>query len=859
MSPDMLGRQIGHIRIETAIGRGGMGNVYRGWDEKLQRRVALKTIRGQHRLDQATRGRFMREARILSKLDHPGICRIYDLIEYPDCDFLVLEYIDGATLTRLIRDDRLDAGRKLEVAETVARILAVAHAEGIAHRDLKPDNVMVTADEQVKILDFGLSRSVVAEDASAIVPRPDSVQPSFMAASDKEDDRDTLAIHSSDSGTLEANLTEAGSVIGTLRYMSPEQARSEATTESTDLFSLGIILQELFTGKNPYPPGINPTKLLLDIQRGMIPPVDGLDPELAGLIEQLKDPLPGRRPSAAEAAARLASIRERPRRRRERRLRLALGALASGLMLGAVLLTWWLSRAPAALDLQPGERIAILPFSDRTGKTPWVEAGLRELVVRNLEKLPAAALVPLDQIEEALPASIFERLEPMSDRDLAAFRRSVGAHAVVQAWIESEREQYKLNYRISAAERHVTRQLWGANLPMLGERLGVMLAEELRLGTLKTVSHDPFASQAYGIGVHLLRTRGAKAARPLFESCLVLDPDLHWGLLRLAQCEEQLGRWKEGVRQAERARLAAEASHDPALAAASLNLLGGLASARADYAAATHFLQQALDLEMTRRDKAGQATALFQLGVLAFTKGDWLTARERFLKALELERHTGDHPGETDAINYLGLIALNTREYDEAARLLTEARSLADGYGDRRRRALATVNLGSIAQRENRPEAAEALWRESLADLRACGDRRNELIVLNNLGVLQLDRNDFKGAAATYGELTRLAEGLGDRVMEAAAHLNLALSLLNQGQVEEAGRHLDRVMSLETWVRDDPECFAIRAQQASGANRPAEAVELMEESRRRSGKAWSDSRQATLEEYRLAARQTASP
>jgi len=855
MSQDMPGRQIGHIRIETAIGRGGMGQVYRGWDEKLQRRVALKTIRGQHRLDQATRGRFMREARILSKLDHPGICRIYDLIEYPDCDFLVLEYIDGLTLTRLIRDHHPPPERTLEIAEQIARILAVAHAEGVAHRDLKPDNVMVTHDGQVKILDFGLSRTRLAGEPSGITPRAGS-DPAVEAARtirDQEDALDTLAIPSSDSGTLEADLTEEGSVIGTLRYMSPEQARSEPASEASDLFSLGILLHELFTGRHPYPADINPGKLLLDIQRGALPPLTGLDPVLAALVSRLTNMAPDRRPSAAEAADALAAIRQRPRLRRQRRLRITLWVTAAMLLLLAVLCTWWLSRRPAFPEFQPGERIAILPIADRTGRVPWVRTGLRELVVRSLEKLPEAVLVPLDQIEEAMPARILERSDALGPAEVAALQKVVGAHAAVESWIENEQDEYRLTYRISVAGRQVHRQLRGVSLPVLGERFGLMLAEELQLGSLKVQSHDPFASQAYGTGVHLLRTRGAKAARPLFEASLVVDPDLSWSLLRLAQCEEQSGRWDEAVRQARRALQAAEAHQDQSLAAAALTILGGLASARADYPAANGYLQQALKLASERGDKAGQATALFQLGQLAFNRGDWVPARERFLQALELERKSGDHPGETDSINYLGLIELNTRNYAEAERLLRQARSLAEGYGDRRRRALASVNLGSIAQRREQPEAAEALWRESLADLRACGDRRNELIVLNNLGVLQLDRNDHSGAAATYEELVQLAGKLGDRVMEAAAHLNLALALLNQDQPGAAAPHLDRVMALETWIRDDPECFAIRAMLAERLHQSARALELMEESRRRSGQAWSQSRQEILEQYRRAA------
>ena len=126
------------------LGRGGMGEVYNGFDETLKRRVALKAIRAEHRLSPQARTRFLREAQILSQLDHPQICRIFDYVEGPDADYLVLEFIEGRSLRASIRGG-LDSSLKLRIAEQVVEVLAVAHAAGVVHRDLKPENVMVTA------------------------------------------------------------------------------------------------------------------------------------------------------------------------------------------------------------------------------------------------------------------------------------------------------------------------------------------------------------------------------------------------------------------------------------------------------------------------------------------------------------------------------------------------------------------------------------------------------------------------------------------------------------------------------------------------------------------------------------------
>jgi tRNA A-37 threonylcarbamoyl transferase component Bud32 len=161
------GQKIGHIRIEECLGAGGMGAVFVGFDEKLQRRVALKAIRSD-RLDAVTRRRFLAEARVLSQLDHPNICRIHGYLEGEEEDFLVLELIPGRTLRQALAAG-IEPRDRLRIAEEVARALAAAHERGVVHRDLKPDNVMLTEALEAKVLDFGLARSA-EDDGTESVP-----------------------------------------------------------------------------------------------------------------------------------------------------------------------------------------------------------------------------------------------------------------------------------------------------------------------------------------------------------------------------------------------------------------------------------------------------------------------------------------------------------------------------------------------------------------------------------------------------------------------------------------------------------------------------------------------------------------
>ena len=296
VSDPVLGRMVGNIRLSEVLGSGGMGRVYGGVDEKLGRTVAVKVIRSNQMLGLEARARFLREAQVLSRLNHPQICQVYDYVEGAENDYLVLELVRGRDLGEAIREE-VPRPRALRIALQLAEVLTLTHSRGITHRDLKPENVMLTDAGEIKVLDFGLAR----QEEEPPEPAPES-------ASSETRVSELVAGGSSVETVL-------GTVMGTIVYMSPEQARGESASPPSDIYSLGLLLQELFTGEVPYDSRSTLKELLIATAGGESPAADGLPRELANLIEAMKSAEAEDRPTAPEVAERLRWIIDKPRRR----------------------------------------------------------------------------------------------------------------------------------------------------------------------------------------------------------------------------------------------------------------------------------------------------------------------------------------------------------------------------------------------------------------------------------------------------------------------------------------------------------------------------------------------------------------
>src|SRR5437773_2095826 len=248
---DLIGQSIGHYRIESLIGVGGMGEVYLARDDRLRRKVALKLVPEHLTADETQLRRFKTEARAASALNHPNILTVYEIGAEGNRQFIATEFIEGKTLRASLACGRMNLHDALEIAVQVASALAAAHETGVVHRDIKPENIMLRPDGYAKVLDFGIAKLTEQQPAS--------------------DDHNV--------GTTTVLQTRPGSVLGTAHYMSPEQARGQTVDARSDIWSLGAVLYEMVGGNKPFP-GETPSDCVASILKTEPPPLSGGLPDV---------------------------------------------------------------------------------------------------------------------------------------------------------------------------------------------------------------------------------------------------------------------------------------------------------------------------------------------------------------------------------------------------------------------------------------------------------------------------------------------------------------------------------------------------------------------------------------------------
>lgn len=507
-SRSMIGRTLGHYRVSSLLGAGGMGEVYRARDLRLDRDVAVKILPEHLAQDADALHRFEREAKAVAALSHPNILSIFDFGTEENTSYAVMELLNGETLRARLQRGAIDWREAVEIGVAIAEGLAAAHAKGIIHRDLKPENIFLTGSG-VKILDFGIARvkHLISPDSATL--------------------------------TSTSNTTEPGVLMGTIGYMSPEQVKGESAEAPSDIFSLGCLLYEMISGQRPFARSTT-AEMIAAILDAEPPALSGAKKkfpvEIERVIRHCLQKKPGERYQSArdlvfDLRAMLTgkSINAPIPKTSKRRARLAIryGAVALTVLLAVAAWLFWGNRPVGAID-----SLAILPLVNASGDAnlEYLSDGITDSLINNLSQLP--------QLRVMARGTVF------SYKGKEVDPRKVGEELKVRAVFTGRMIQLgdTLNIQADLVNANDGSQIWGnrysrklADTQSLLEELARQISENLKLKlsgaeqqqVTKRHTENPEAHQLYLKGrfyTNQNTTEGLKKGIELMTRAVELDP-----------------------------------------------------------------------------------------------------------------------------------------------------------------------------------------------------------------------------------------------------------------------------------------------------------------------------------------------
>ncbi|HVF61770.1 MAG TPA: tetratricopeptide repeat protein [Thermoanaerobaculia bacterium] len=789
----------GRYRILELVGVGGMGVVYRALDEQLGVEVAVKTLRGELAPDEALLDRFRKELILARQVSHRNVVRIHDIGHDGPLHFLSMDFVPGRSLREVLEQEGpMPPERALAIGRQLAEALDTAHREGVVHRDLKPANVLIGDGDRAYVTDFGVARSLRS-----------------------------------------AGLTRPGSVIGTLDYLSPEQAKGEEVDGRSDLYALGLLLFEMLSGKLPFAGGTDTEVLAqrLAAQPRNLTELGVAAPRgLRAVIKRLlaRDPA-DRYQTAGELLADLdrGITGLRPALRLPRRGR---WAAAAALVLVALAAAGWLvwrrgglgradgaPAATAAAPAKPRHAVAVLPLADQTGRPDlaWAGPGLAEMLAAALAESPELRVVDSARVLSTLadlklpagplPAAQLGQLADLLDADrlVTGSLRAVGGRVRVDLRLVAA-DLPNLPAEPLAAERGRAEEVLDL-VAELGRALRARLTVEPVPEASEVASAVPAAAAAYAEGVgHLLRGEPLKAA-PVLERATAADPAFAAAWVRLAHAQQALGhddRALAAVRQAlgrlqgSRSRLASEAralearlAGDPERARRlqeelvarypnDLEARVALAEARAEEG---ELAPAAAELKRVVALDPDHPRAWFLLGKYSIMTGQNRAAvDDHLVHAMVIQNRLGNEQGKAEVLNALGVAYGKLGDHEVALRHYQQAAELRKKIGDDRGYASTLRNLAAAHTVRGEGAKAEELLGEGLAILERIGDRAGVADLHNDFGVLAEERGDPQEALDHYRRALQERKALGERLGLAQSLNNVGFAYYLLGQYDNA-------------------------------------------------------------------------
>jgi tetratricopeptide (TPR) repeat protein/predicted Ser/Thr protein kinase len=808
----MAGRTITHYRVIKEIGRGGAGTVYEAQDTKLGRKVALKVLSGEVASDPQRVQRFVREAQAASAINHPNIATIYEIDDFDGTTFIAMEFVEGGTLRDRMAAGPLPFDEILAIATQLSGALARAHELGIIHRDIKPENVCVRPDGLIKILDFGLAKlmpgaSGGAEDAARVA------------------------------------LTVEGVVMGTARYMSPEQASGKPVDARTDVFSVGAILYEMATGRPAFAGG-NHLEILYSVVNSAPQPIPGelgVPREFRSVVARaLAKAAVDRYPDCGALAADLAQFADAGAGGRATPVTApgVGGDTPTGV---ASQETTWTSATgvvsgpvgrPAA-ETAPTS-IVVLPFRNTTGNPDagWMSAGIQEMLTSDLARVASLRVVPSERLAELMTdlklgrdstfdeatlktvgeflsadtivSGSFVKLGPASRIDASVRRPATGETVGIKAEAKDEADLLNVVAHLAAEVRRAVQADGGRDLitTMVGVR----------------GSDDPEAIRAYIEGLSRLHEGSNLEAIERFGEAVERDQDFALAYTYLGEALENSGRTQEAKQQVHKAvekigslsrpdalfvtAREAMTSGEIPRAIEALEQLTGLLPNNLDAfyeLAQAHELTGQWDEALRNLERVigldpKFVGALFALGRVHIKRGSSREALDFLYRALSLNTLLGNEEGRATVLNAIGLAHFGIDQYDEAVKFYNESLEIKRKIGDRRGESATLSNMAVALQVKGDYERAVATYQEALEISEDLGDDQGTAENLINMGTVYEEQGQLDEALASYRRALKLEQDLGDRMAEILCLNDIGNIYLKQAKLDDAEVYFDRAL-----------------------------------------------------------------
>jgi eukaryotic-like serine/threonine-protein kinase len=799
----------GRYRIRRLLGMGGMGAVYRVHDDELDRDVALKLIRSDIGENPEALERFRREIQLSSKVTHKNVLRVYDLGASEGIRYLTMQFVEGEDLSTVLkRERRLPTPRLTHIFRQLLEGLIAAHEQGVIHRDLKPQNIMLDASDHVFVTDFGLAKSLE-----------------------------------------QSGMTQTGVIVGTPYYMSPEQVKGAPIDHRSDIFSLGVILYQMSTGQLPFT-GSSPYEVMAQRLHATPQPAASLNPDLPAHLRKILE-----RCMAIDPAARYQTVadilqdldaggfRTTMRFEVSRRpwLRPALGmvvlvALAAGAI---VILRVRRTQAPAppAAAVNHPLSLAILPFRNASGDASldWLGPSLAEMLLTDVGRSASLRSVPPNRVQQILrdlritPEST---IDPKTVRKLAQFTSAdtmiwgqyvkLGSAIRIDATLEDVKRQRSIPLKAQAPDQDGLQ----AAVDQLAQsiREGLSLSSDA-LGELKATAFKPStrsldALKSYNEGIQLARQGKQSEALKKFQAATLADPEFALAYARLGQTYSNLGYDTEAEQNSRRAvelseRLPVQEKY--LINASNARIINDTEKAVSAY-------------ERLAKVSPDDSEVNFELGTLYESSGAFDQARAHYKKVLEhdpkyvaallalgrVEIKAGNPQGSLESLNQALSLAIQLEQDEEKADVLhaigtayksldkptdalryyRESLEIRRRIGEKRGIAVTLGQMAQVQERLGNLDAALVSYKEALQIQREIGDKRGTGLTLIALGSFYEDRGSYDQALQFYKESLQIQRDVGNQDVEGHCLNHIGNVYLFKTQYDDAQTYFERALQI---------------------------------------------------------------